>query len=346
MKNEPPGLRPVSVVFNSDFLEGGSASATHGAEAGQESQEVAHLIAESLHLRGHQVEIASIDDQIGDLQPRGVVFNLVESLGGDPGRESEFPTWLEARKIRFTGNSARALKLAHAKHRAREVLALQGVTIPRATVFGCSEFDVQQLTQLEFPLFIKPALYDGSVGVDQGSIVYTLSELRHRLEWLMDRIPGPYLAESYLPGREFNVAVGPHSLGRYAAVTEIDFSGFGSNLAPIVTYDCKWVPDCPEAVACSKPVLRETNPQLHDELVRLAKRALHAIGANAYGRVDLRLSADGKPHVIDVNPNPDIHPEAGFAIATRSVGHTIDELYAAIVADAVRPTAQTEINAW
>lgn len=349
MKNEPPGLRPVSVVFNSDFLEGGSASTTHGAEAGQESQEVAHLIAESLHRRGHQVEISSIDDQIGDIEPRGVVFNLVESLGGDPGRESEFPIWLESRKIRFTGNSARALELAHAKHHAREVLAACGVTIPMATVFGGPEFEVEQLARLEFPLFIKPALYDGSVGVDQGSIVHSLTELRQRLEWLMDRIPGPYLAETYLPGREFNVAVGPHSLGRYAAVTEIDFSGFSSNLAPIVTYDCKWVPDCPEAVACSKPVVRDANPRLHDELVRLAKLALRSIGANAYGRVDLRLSADGKPHVIDVNPNPDIHPEAGFAIATRSVGHSIDQLYAAIVADALLPArriTRPEVRIW
>lgn len=337
MKHDPLG--PVHVVYNSDFLPGGSAANSHGAEAGQESQEVAFLVADALQAAGYAVEVDGIDDDFGGFDPAGLVFNLVESLGGDPAREPEFPRMLEQRGIAFTGNSASALEVAHAKHHARGALTKAGVRVPTAALFGGSDADVEQLHRLEYPLFVKPALYDGSVGIDQTSVVKSPSELVARLNRLLDIVPGPYLAETYLPGREFNVAVGPHGLGRYAVVTEIDFSGFSADLAPIVTYDCKWIPDCPEAVAHSKPVARAKNPTLYDEVVRQAKRALAAIGAHAYGRVDLRMGADGMPYVIDVNPNPDIHPDAGFAIATRSVGHTIEALYTAIVADAAAGVA-------
>ena len=345
MEKEPPGPAPVVVVYNCDFLEGGSAELTHGSEAGQESAEVAELIAETLRKSGRDVTLRSLDDSLPSWKPSGVVFNLVESLGGDPGREAEFPRFLEELGLPFTGNSSAALDLAHAKHEARQVLASAGVRIPRGLVFGDSEFDARELAQLDFPMFLKPALFDGSVGIDQGSIVHTLAELRTRLMWLNDRIPGPYLAETYLPGREFNVAIGPHSLGRFAAVTEIDFSSFGSDLARIVTYDCKWIPDCPEAGACSRPVLRSSNPSLFDALVAQAKLAMRAIGAHSYGRVDLRLSAGGVPHVIDVNPNPDIHPDAGYMIATRSLGFSAGQLYLGILEDALRAGTEESL-AW
>jgi D-alanine-D-alanine ligase len=236
------------------------------------------------------------------------------------------------------------LNLAHAKHLARDVLSKAHVRVPKAAVFGDCDFDASRLSRLEFPLFVKPALYDGSVGIDQGSIVHSTQELRARLLWLMDHVPGPYLVETYLSGREFNVAVGPHSLGRYAAVTEIDFSSFSSDLAPIVTYACKWIPESPEADAFSRPVPRHQNPQLHDEVSSQARAALRAIGAGSYGRVDMRLGEDGLPYVIDVNPNPDIHPEAGFVVATRSMGIELDELYLGILEDATRPSVAHELE--
>jgi D-alanine-D-alanine ligase len=344
MQKEPPGSEPICVVYNCDFLQGGSAADAHGAEAGQESAEVAAIIGESLERQGRQVEFVGLDDTISDFRPNGIVFNLVESLGGDPAREAEFPSWLEARKIPFTGNSSRALNLAHAKHHTRDVLSLAHVRVPKAAVFGDWEFDSVQLSRLEFPLFVKPALYDGSVGIDQGSIVNSTQELRARLLYLMDHVPGPYLVETYLAGREFNVAVGPRSLGRYAAVTEIDFSSFSSELAPIVTYACKWLPESPEASAFSRPVARKENTALFDEVTSQARAALRAIGANSYGRVDMRLGRDGKPYVIDVNPNPDIHPEAGFVVATKSMGLSLDELYMGIVEDATWATVTQDLE--
>lgn len=346
MKKEPPGSPRICVAYNSDFLPGGSAANTEGQEAGQESADVAERVANVLGHAGFCVDMMALDSELPSTKIQGLVFNLVESLGGDPAREPEFVRWMEAIGQPFTGNSSAALEIAHAKHIARRVLTQSDIRIPEGLVFGGPGFDLPLLASLEFPVFLKPALYDGSVGIDQASVVYDAHALRERLDWLITHVPGPYLAETYLPGREFNVAVGPASLGRFAAVTEIDFSSFTRDLAPIVTYACKWIEDSPEAGAHSKPMSRMTNLSLYDELVRLSRGALDAIGANAYGRVDLRLSADGLPHVIDVNPNPDIHPDAGFGIATRSAGFSVDELYLGIVQDALRSANSLEVTPW
>jgi D-alanine-D-alanine ligase len=93
-----------------------------------------------------------------------------------------------------------------------------------------------------------------------------------------------------------------------------------------VTYDCKWNEDSPEYAAVSRPVAHLLAPELLAELDHQARAALAAIGSTSYARVDMRLGSDGLPRVIDLNPNCDLHPEAGMAIAAASAGLSYADL--------------------
>lgn len=320
---------PIAVVYNVDYgpldvADEDDEPPSHAADAGV--ADTALAVAESLGRAGWDPVLLTVDDSVVDLPERlarlGVrrVFNLVESLGGDPHREPELPLVLDDAGIPYTGNGARALALAHAKDQARELLLARGVPVPR----GFAVEDPDRLVNLgwaglRFPLFVKPARTDASIGVEQSSVVHDVGELHRQLERLASRVKGPYLIEEYLPGRELNVAIFPDPDGSLVP-TEIDFSGFAPGCAPIVTYNTKWVPDTPDYHAYSHPCADRLPRALLREVLQVARAAFLAIGGTSYGRVDMRLDADGRPRVIDINPNNDIHPEAGMGIAATSVG--------------------------
>jgi D-alanine-D-alanine ligase len=270
---------------------------------------------------------ASLRGVVAELQRRGVdtVFNLVESIANDYGREWQVPALLDRHGIRYTGNGAVPLRLCRTKDRARKVLARAGARVARGLAVRDAGELGDRLAGFPFPAFVKPARVDGSIGIDRSSICADAAAVRARVAELAAALEGPFLVEEYLPGKEINVSIfpSPRADGLVVA-TEIDFSPVPGDAPPIVTYDGKWNPESPEYL--SKSVPAQLSPELWSEVEAMARRAFLALGGEGYGRVDMRLDARGAPCIIDVNPNNDIHPEAGLATAARSVGWTYPQL--------------------
>ncbi|MCB9730309.1 MAG: D-alanine--D-alanine ligase [Deltaproteobacteria bacterium] len=315
----------IAVVHNVDYRGAPAGDdALPSAAADADVEEVAEAVVDALRSLGHDARVLTVDDDPAPLiaQARAervtCVFNLVESLGRDASREAEFVAALEAAGIPYTGNRAPALRVAQAKDRVREVLDAADVPHARGlAVDAPPDQPALDAAGLGWPLFVKPARVDGSIGIDQGSVVYDLPALQARVERLLAHLGGPCLVEDFLPGPELNVAILGDPNGP-VAVTTIDF-GEAAGLG-IVTYDCKWTPGTPDYDARSVPATGRFSEALLDQARSSARRAFLAIGGTSYGRVDLRLSAAGLPSVIDVNPNPDLHPDAGLAIAARDAG--------------------------
>jgi D-alanine-D-alanine ligase len=259
-----------------------------------------------------------------------VVFNLVESVDNDYGREWEVPALLEQGGFAYTGNGPLPLKLCRIKDEARGLLLSAGVRVPVAQVVDGP--DARALGELAYPVFVKPARVDGSIGVDAQSVCHDAAALRHKLASLAEALPGPFLVEGFLPGKELNVSLFPEPARGHALVTEIDFSPVPAHFPRFVTYDSKWNPESPEYA--SKSVPAQGSPALLGELENQARRAFLALGGSGYGRVDLRLDAQGVPHVIDVNPNNDLHPDAGLARGAATAGIGFPTLISGILAHA------------
>lgn len=306
--------------------------------------EVAHSVAQALRDVGRVAELVGVRDSLAPLarlagRHRGAVyFNLVESLGRDAGREWQVPHLLRKHGVAYTGNDASALKLALDKGRVRRMLEEVGVPAPRGTVVrsGAEAVWFSSRRRLRYPLFVKPARLDASIAVSQRSVVRDAAELRAQVDALVDIAGGRIVIEEYLPGPELNVAVCPTASGVLHAVNGIDFSTFPDHLMPIVTYDCKWVEESVEYSAQSVPAEHLVDAGTIVAAARAARRALRAVGATGHARVDLRVDAAGQPRVIDVNPNPDLHPDAGFARSLRARGHEYPALMQEIVNAALR----------
>ncbi|RJO70561.1 MAG: hypothetical protein C4523_05060 [Myxococcales bacterium] len=335
---EPPslGALKVAVVYNTDFQtleESQNEDEPPSLEANAEVAVTAQRIASILNACGCETVAVQVQQSPAELSPilaelkADAVFNLVESLSNDATREPEVPALLERLRIPYTGNGPNVLHLAQDKAKVKSLLEAHCIPVaPGWSISRMKDFPKAAELKGQYPLFVKPARADASIGIDQNSVVYNRKQLLNRVERLLDHIDGPVIVEAYLPGREFNVALFPNPFTGAAVATEIDFSCYPDGYAPIVTYNCKWTPESPEYLARSRPAADTTSPALLVDVQRTARAAFLALGGNGYARVDIRLDSHGRPRVIDVNPNPDLDPEAGFAIAARSVGIDYSEL--------------------
>lgn len=329
----------TAVLVNTDFEARSDElhrTGPRGFEADSAVLDTARAVAAALVELGVEVEVltisASLSGVIEQLRARDVrtVFNLVESIDNDYGREWQVPALLDRHGVRYTGNGPRPLRICRLKDRAHRLLEGASVRVPKGVVMaGVRDLTPVRLRKVSFPCFVKPARVDGSIGIDRASICADAGALGDKLAELARAIEGPYLVEEYLPGKEVNVSLFPEPEHGQVVATEIDFSAVPPDLPPIVTYDAKWNPESPEYA--SKSIPAQLEPGLRAEIESLARAAFLALGGNGYGRVDMRLDARGRPAVIDVNPNNDLHPEAGLAAAAQSIGLSYRALIGSIL---------------
>lgn len=336
----------VAVLYNTDFEER-SQEADAGFSARADVADVAKAVANALAASRHDAHLVPVD---GDLQQTretlsalapDCAFNLCESLAGDARLESSVPILLELMALPFTGSPAEALSRALYKDRVKERLARAGVSTPPARVMSGADdaFD------LAFPVIVKPAREDGSVGIDAASVVHDERALRDRVAMMVERFAQPCLVETYIEGRELNVALFGFPNARVLPLQEIDFSALPPGAPRIVTYDAKWRVGSSDDLGTRPVILPSLPTGVAARVRRVAAAAFAAVGVRDYGRVDVRVDAHGAPHVVDVNPNCDLSPNAGFTRAASAVGLDHTALVRLLVRYALKRAPKKRVTA-
>jgi D-alanine-D-alanine ligase len=335
----------VLVVFNSDYE---SAGADPENVAREDIRGTAESVLDALARGGFATDalplgedVLGTADEIARVAP-DAVFNLCESIDGASHLEPLLPLLLERAGIAYTGSPPLALGLALSKPRAKDVLRGAGVPPPEAVTLTTP--DVSGLS-LPFPLIVKPSREDASVGISSESVVHDRAALERQVTVVLARYRQPALVERYIEGREIYVSMLGRAEGapEMLPLHEIDFSEMPDDRPRIVSFEGKWVEDSPEFRG-TKPVRCAGLPaEVEARIAEVARTAFAAMELRDYGRLDLRLAADGTPYVIDVNPNCDLSETAGFARAGRAAGLGYDDLVRRIVDLALgrRPHADT-----
>lgn len=298
---------------------------------------------------GHETKIVAVAldvykliDELRENKP-DLIFNLCESLDGDPTQEMNIASLFEILKIPYTGSRALTLGLALNKRRVKEILNYYDIpTAPHYVCRNPAEFNSNGYSKLKdkFPLIVKPSREDASIGIENKSIVYNDSELKSRIEYILDEFRQPALVEQFIDGREINVSVvgnvknDENDLTVFP-ISEIDFSNLPSEYPKIVSYNSKWMYKTVE-FAGTKAVCPAENlsPELERKIKETAKKVYRIIGASDYARVDFRVK-DNVPYVLEMNPNPDISSDVdedtGFTRSGKAYGWSYEELIQNII---------------
>lgn len=269
---------------------------------------------------------AEVERAVRQFRP-DAVFNFCEALAGESRLEPVVPLVLERMGVAFTGSPSAALRTCLDKFETNEALRRGGVPVPmtvRVTRPG-ADLDVR------FPVIVKPEREDGSVGIDETSVVSDHAALHARIDALLATV-GPVVVQEYVEGREVACALLGFPEPKVLPLGEIAFDEAlrEADMPNILTYASKWDPES-VAYEATRSVTAAVEPVLASRLVGVARRAFDLLGLRDYGRVDLRISAAGQPFVIDVNPNCDVSRDGGFMRAARREGLGYGEAVATIL---------------
>lgn len=278
-------------------------------------------------------DIFRLIDYLREERP-DLIFNIVESVENEAFQEMNVAGLYELLKIPYTGAGAVALGLALNKPRVKEILSYHGIKTPKFQVFRISDKIVLN-EDLSFPLIVKPSREDASVGIEDRSVVYNITDLRARVRYILEEFDQPALVEQYINGRELNVAVVGNKNPLVLPISEIDFSGLTEGMHKIVSYEAKWVHGTVAYEGTKGVCPAPVTPLQEAKIKDIALRCYQIVGCRDYARVDFRLTKDGVPYVLEVNPNPDISDDAGFARSARTYGFTFAEVIGKIVESAL-----------
>jgi len=295
------------------------------------------------------------------------VVNLVESIEGRGRLIHLFPSLLDAMGLPYTGAEAEAMLLTSNTVLAKKWMSAAGIpTPPWATTEGLPGAE----KSAPAAWIVKSVWEHASIGLDETSIVSSTDPEHLRtllnsgsgapprsekkgggsiagscLPASESKIPAsghpiapasPCFAEAFVDGREFNLSIlagvaGPEVL----PPAEIVFEGYSPDMPKIVDYRAKW--DETAYAYHHTPRTFDFPPgdlPLLKTLKKLALDCWKCFGLSGYARVDFRVDSEGVPWVLEVNANPCLSPDAGFAAALAKAGISFEAAMERIIEDA------------
>jgi D-alanine-D-alanine ligase len=332
-------------VSDAGVLQSPDGSGRTHAEPAVDLSEVGVLeekedIAKALQSLGYRSSIFNVDGDISRLvnflkdERPDAVFNLCESVGNEAIHEMHVAGIYELMKIPYTGSGPLALGMCLDKVMLKQILCLHGLPTPRFQLFK-SPVKMNLSDDMQFPLIVKPSHEDASVGIEPASVVYNMAELRKRVRWVIERFDEPALVEEYIDGRELNVAILGTRKPKVLPISEIDMSTLPKQYPRIITYNAKWLKGTEEYENTKGVCPALLPPELETSIKEMALRLFQLMGCRDYARIDVRLSKDHQPYILELNPNPDISDDAGFARSARVAGYKFEEFIREIVESAL-----------
>lgn len=320
----------------------------------------ARAIAAALETLGHEwmtlgvtLDLDSAKQAIERLQP-DVVFNLVESLVGSGRLIHALPALLDVMGVPYTGATAEMQFITSHKPLAKELLTAAHIQTPDWTTLSKLRRNVALATASEYSgqQWILKSLWEhASIGIDARSVIATSDPavILRKLEARLDRLGGAGFAEEYIDGREFNVSLlargnevapgvwMPKTLPP-AEIAFRDLDQWGGR-PRIVNYDCKWNENSFEYQHTERVFdFTEDDQPLLARMIEIARACWVVFELRGYARVDFRVDAHGEPWVLEVNTNPCLSPDAGFAAALERGGIGYADAIRRILEDSMRST--------
>ena len=310
------------------------------AESAPDEQDVlvqVDAVSEALRSLGHEVmtlscslDLATIKRRLESLEP-DLVFNLVESLAGHGRLIHLFPALLDAMGMPYTGSQTEAVWTTSHKTMAKGLILSAG--LPTPAWVGPYPQDLSSALYPKPPLpsgdsaqnwIIKSLWEHASVGLESDSIVNEASgkDIHRELVRRAPRLGGACFAEEYIHGREFNLSIlaGPNG-PQVLPPAEIVFEGYDTSRPLIVGYRAKWKADSYEYNHTPRRFDIDSEDEiLMTTLKDMALRCWRVFGLRGYARVDFRVDDTGRPWILEINANPCISPDAGFAAAVNAAG--------------------------
>jgi D-alanine-D-alanine ligase len=291
-------------------------------------------VFEALEKLGHEPSYMVLDGTDKTLSALNkcdtdLFFNLTESYAGDDTKEMNVAAYLDLLGRVYTGAGPEALYLAQDKALAKKLFKFHAVRSPYFAT--CYRGILDHADDVKFPLIVKPTSEDGSIGIDQFSVVTSVKELMERIHYLHDEFDSPALIEEYIEGREIYAAILGNERPEVLPLIELDLSKLPEGMAKVAGTEVKWEKDTEAYKVTKSAPVEDLDEDLLELLSKTAVSAYRTLQLRDYGRIDMRVTEKGEVYVIEANPNPWLSSNSEFFMAAKKSGRSYPDMIAEIV---------------
>jgi D-alanine-D-alanine ligase len=269
------------------------------------------------------------------LKPRAV-FNIVETVDTKGSLIYFAPAILDILQIPYTGCGTQAIFQTSNKPLAKKIMHCAGIATPD----WMEQDGFSSPKEISGEYLIKSSWEHASIGLDEKSLVNCTGKesLLKEMESRKEKLGSSCYAEAYIDGREFNAALISDKFGvKVLPIAEMLFKDYKPDKLKIVDYKAKWEADSFEYNnTVRKFDFEESDSELISSLREISLQCWNIFSLRGYARVDFRVDNNGKPWVLEVNSNPCLSPDAGFAAALEMAKIKYHEAIGLIIDNAIK----------
>jgi len=264
-----------------------------------------------------------------------IAFNLLEAFNDVTIFDQNVVSHLELLKLSYTGCNPRGLLLARDKSLSKKLLQYHRIPVPDFAMVARGR-KPRLSKHSAFPLIVKSLTQEASIGISQASVVEDAARLAERVQFIHESIGTDAIVEQYVEGRELYCGVIGNQRAQVLPVWEMTFAKMPDDQHRIATERVKWNAKYQKKMGIATAEAQDLPPGVAEQVQHISRRAFKVLELSGYARIDLRLDAAGRVHVLEANPNPQIARTEDFAESAKHIGLTYPALLQRILTTGLR----------
>ncbi len=298
-------------------------------------------IETALKERGYKLSFFDFNDlhkAFNDLKNSDVdlVFNVCERINNSSLLEPHAASIFDTLQIPYTGSNPFTLGLCIDKIRVKKLLSYHKIPTPEWDYVYSLDDDIRD--DLKYPLIVKPANTDNSIGITNDSVVRNKEELNRQLEKVLKEIGRPALIEEYIEGDEYDVPI----IGtdeddlRVLPLSRSIFDTLPEGIWHIYPFEAKY-----SETSIYDQIIKQRPPKnigkkLETLLGEIALDTYNILDCHDYGRVEIRVDKNNNPFVLELNPNPSLNEDGVFVGSAEVIGMDYGDFLEEIIRLAIK----------
>jgi D-alanine-D-alanine ligase len=269
-------------------------------------------VCDTLQAEGYDVKLFNVSDistTLNELKSSEIdfIYNLARKVDNITVNEARVSAFLDSLSVAYTGSDTYPLTITSDKITFKKLLKFHDIPTPCWDYLFDEYGEIDE--DLEYPLIVKPASKDNSIGISNESVVVNKAELECQVTKIMKELKSPVLLEEYIDGDEYSVMI----LGnedddiKILPLSRTNFDKFPKDRWHIYSYDLKWNKE----KDLSKKLLIQNPPskipkKLEKLITEIALDTYSITRCRDYGQVEVKVDRDGNPYVLELNANPSL----------------------------------------
>lgn len=258
-------------------------------------------VLESIRKRFENVVISSCKDELDLMRLRNrkpdLVVLAVKYIQLENGKKIWLSEYFQKAKINFTGSTIEALEFDSDKIKAKDIIKSKGLKTAEFFLVTPTTYHLEAEIPMPFPIFLKPMSAANGNGIDDESLVFNFTDYKKKIKDIFSKYDEIVLAEKYLSGREFTVAIIENAENDELIISPIEI------LPPENKNKIRILGEKVKKENSEK--LSKINDDLtKNKLIKLASDSFRVLGARDIGRIDIKMDEHGVCYFLEANLVP------------------------------------------